>query len=360
MVLYKDEENRREVLINFIKNNPLTTHKEIRRCLHMKPERVYSGGMAEAFHEAGVSPPRTFKRMTKEEKKKIIIDYIRQNPLSGGHIIRKNTKINFLSIFKNTEDAFRSAGVKYPREDFVRLIKRKTDIKKSEIIKLIRENPLISLDKIGKLTKTHPYSLFKNTKEIYHLAGIPFLSKGDKRRMNKQKIVIAFLKNNPLATQREINSECKTHVQLIFNGGIFEAYDLSGINYPYQRMSFHGAALKEVKIRAEDFETQVALKLSGYGKVNRLVKTRRGFADIIFERNGNKTVIEVKNYLSHEISISQVKQLCKYLEDSSCNFGFLVCRKKPKKDKFLIGNNAIYILTIDELSKIPEVMDQGL
>jgi len=56
-----------------------------------------------------------------------------------------------------------------------------------------------------------------------------------------------------------------------------------------------------------------------------------------------------------EISISQVKQLNKYLEDIKCNLGFLICHKKPKKDKFLMGKNKIFILNKFELNKIPNL-----
>lgn len=91
-----------------------------------------------------------------------------------------------------------------------------------------------------------------------------------------------------------------------------------------------------------------------------MVRTKRGFADIILERKGKKVAIEVKNYRIHEISISQVKQLNKYLEDIGINLGFLVCLKKPKKDSFLIGKNKIIILTDLELFKIPKLIDLDL
>lgn len=65
--------------------------------------------------------------------------------------------------------------------------------------------------------------------------------------------------------------------------------------------------------------------------INRLVKTKRGFADIIFERKNKKAIIEIKNYLARDISISQVNQLNKYLEDCNCNLGFLICNKKTRQ-----------------------------
>jgi Holliday junction resolvase len=179
---------------------------------------------------------------------------------------------------------------------------------------------------------------------------------GEKRKDKKRQKVIEFIKNNPFATQREINTSCKTHLRDLFKKGIFDAYKGAGIVFPYKRLVLHGTAIKAIKQRAEDFEKNIAIKLSGYGNANRLIKTKRGFADIVFERKGQKAVIEVKDYEAKDISISQVKQLNKYLEDCNCELGFLICRKKPKKDKFLIGKNKIFILEDSEISKIPELM----
>jgi len=99
------------------------------------------------------------------------------------------------------------------------------------------------------------------------------------------------------------------------------------------------------------------LSLIGFCKVNRLVKTKRGFADIIFERKGKKAIVEVKDYQNKDISISQVKQLNKYLEDCNCKIGFLICHNKPKKDKFLIGKNKLFILTKDEIDKTVNLLN---
>jgi Holliday junction resolvase len=119
----------------------------------------------------------------------------------------------------------------------------------------------------------------------------------------------------------------------------------------------HGAAIHSIKSDAASFENLIARKLSAYGSVNQLVKTKRGMADIIFERKNKKVAVEVKNFKSHEISISQVNQLNKYVEDIGGEFGFLICLRKPKRDTFLMGNNRLFILTESELSKIPEIID---
>lgn len=88
-MFYRDLKRRRKLVENFIRKNPTTTHKEIKKELHTKIDKVYSGGIAEAFKRAGVKFPRTFKFKTKEENKKILLDYIKNNPQAGGHKIKK-------------------------------------------------------------------------------------------------------------------------------------------------------------------------------------------------------------------------------------------------------------------------------
>lgn len=351
-MFYTDLELRKEKIRNFIKENPKTTYRELNQKLHTKIERVYVGGMSNAFRDAGIQPLRTIYKKTKEERKKIIIDYIRKNPSAGGHTIAQNTKVNISSAFTNIKDAFNSAGIRYPRDK-----SKSKEAKRKIIIQTLIQNPLITLDELAKITKVMPYNYFKNFKEIYAQAGIKEINTWDKRTIKKRLEIINFIKRNPLATQREINKTCKTHVQELFKYGIFEAYDKAEIKFPYERLKLYGVALREIKQRAKTFENEVAIKLTKYGKVNRLIPTKRGIVDIVFERKNKKILIEVKDYRAKDISISQVKQLNNYLEDCNCNLGILVCYKKPKKDKFLIGKNKILVLESSELNKIPELTD---
>ena len=358
MQFYRDLERRRELIRLYLKKNPKSTFQDIKTNLHTKMDKVYAGGMNAAYEDAGINSPRTFKRMTKDEKQKIIINYIKNNPTVGGQVIRKDTKINLFSVFNDTEEAYKLAGVEYAGKERRKLRLRSKDKKREEIINIIKKNPLLNINEIGKLAKTHPYTLFKNIDEIYASAGIKFIGR-NKRKISKQNDVINFLKNNKYATQREINNSCHTHVQQIFSDGIFEAYKNAGIVFPFERLKIHGSALKSIKDDAVKFEEEIARKLSGYGNVNRLVRTKRGIADIILERKGKKVAIELKNYKCHEISISQIKQLNRYLEDINSNLGFLVCLKKSRRDTFLMGENRIYVILASELSKISELIDKG-
>jgi predicted transcriptional regulator len=352
-MLYKDLESKKKIVIDYIKRNPKTTYRDIRKKLKIHSERIFKGGLAEAFKEAEVDIPRSFENKTKKEKQKIIINIIKKNPNISSFQIKKELKINVPSSFKSIKEAYNLAGIEYPRK---KSYNRSPNQKRSEIIKLIKQNPYITLTEIKKKTDiTNIYKLFKNINEIYKKSKIKRVGQGEKIKHRKRRDVINFIKTNNLATQREINKACKTKVQEIFKRGIFEAYKKAAVNYPFGRLKLYGTALKEIKKRAKSFEDEISVKLYGFGTVNRLVKTKRGVADVILERNNKKMIIEIKDYQNKEICISQINQLNKYLEDCNCNLGALICHKKPKKDKFLIGKNQIFILDEQELNKIPEL-----
>ena len=97
---YEDVQKKRKLVLSFIRKNPKATYKDIRKETKLHPERLFEKGMAEAFEEAGIKPPRTFTTKSIDEKKKILIDYVRKNPRAGGQKISKDTKINFLRLFK--------------------------------------------------------------------------------------------------------------------------------------------------------------------------------------------------------------------------------------------------------------------
>lgn len=350
-------EEKRKVIIDYIKRNPRTHYREIRSDTRLHPERLFES-LKEAFVLAGVKVPRNFDFKTKEERRKIIIKYIEDNPGVGGQTIAKETKINVASAFKNLKEAYEAAGVKYPRNKMINSRKRTDMERKEEIIAVVKDKPFINIEDIAKITRTNPYRLFKNINQIYEKANIKKVKSHQKTELKKKQEVINFIKKNPLSTQRDINKSCKTHVQDLFNKGIFEAYSKAGVRFPFERLRMYGVGLKKVRKRAKAFEEKIAVKISGYGNVNRLVKTKRGIIDIVLERKNNKAIIEVKDYMNKEISKSQIKQLERYLNDYNCHLGFLICHEKPKKDRFLRNKNKIFLLEEQELNKIPILMDR--
>jgi predicted transcriptional regulator len=350
----KSASSNKERIIQFIKNNPNATYKNIRKNTKLHPERLFKEGMAEIYREAGIKAPRNFNFKDIKKRRELIVDFIKDNTSASTNEISKKLKINVSSAFKDIKEAYKLAGVEYPRYNSY---KKSPNEKRNEIISLIKENPYLTLTElINKTNIKNLYRLFKNYNEAYQKAGILIKKPGEKIRNRKYKKVVEYIKNNPLATQREINKHCKTHVQEIFKRGILEAYEKSGVEYPFERRKVHGTALKTIKERAKNFEEEIAIKLSGFGTVNRLVKIKRGIADIILERKNKKIVIEIKDYQLKEISISQVKQLNNYMEDINSNIGILICHKKPKRDRFLIGKNQIFVLEDQELNKILEIV----
>ncbi len=347
-----DVERRKKEVRKFLKDHPNATSRDIKKSLHIKINKVYLSGMKEAFEDAGIKPPRNFKRKTKEENKKIIIEYIKKYPGVGAQTITQVLKVNPSNHFKTMKQAYDVAGIDYPRKYLL----KSREQKRNEIISLVKNNPLISAKEIKNITNINFYKIFKNFNEIYEYSDIKKINHRYKYGIKKKFEIIEYIKKNPYATQREININCKTHVQGLFKNGIFEAYQQAGVPFPYERLRIYGVGIEKLRDEARLFEEEIALKLSGYGKVNRLVKTKRGFADIILERKDKKVVIEVKNYKLKEISRAQINQLNRYLEDCNCGLGFLICHTKPKKDNFIIGKNRIFILNKDELNKIPYLM----
>ncbi len=346
--------NNREIIIKFVKNNPSATYKDIRKELHIHPERIFKKGMAEIFKEAGIESPRNFDFKNIYKRRELIINFIRKNPKTSTFDINKKLKINVSNTFKSIKEAYKLAGIIYPRE---KSYQKSPDEKRKEILKIIKENPNITLIEIIKKTQIkNPYRLFKNFEEIYKQANVDRVEPWEKFRIRKKEEILNYIKNNPLSTQREINKNCKTHVQEMFDKGIIEAYEKAGIIYPFERRKIHGTVLKSIKKRAKNFEDEIANRLSKFGTLNKLVKTKRGIADIILERKDKKIPVEIKDYQLKEISISQIKQLNKYMEDISSDIGILICHKKPERDRFLIGKKQIFVLEKQELHKIPGIL----
>lgn len=212
---------------NYIINNPKATYRDIKRDTKIKVERVYVN-MKEAYKDAGVKFPRTLVRFPKEKRREMIINYIKKNPDTSIIDIRKNLKINPLFVFKSIKDAFKTAEVKYP----------------------IREK--------------------------------------------------------------------------------------------------HGALISGVKERARKFEKEIVNLLKRFGEVKYQVKTKKGIADALVKINGEKYVVEIKDYKVDNVGFTEAKQLNKYLNSLNCKKGMLICNFK-NIDKFYIDENEIIVLTKEEI-----------
>ncbi len=349
-MFYKNLEEKKSELLEYIRKNPNATYRKIRKDTKIKLERVFPKGIKKAFLEANVPFPKHLLKRTKEEIKKQIIQYIKKNNQATTLDIRRDLKAEIPRTFGTILNAYKKAGVKYPRKYYTKILRNKQDRIK-EVINYIKKNPLASIEDINKDLKLNVNKLFNNMQEIYKKAGIKYINGHFKRTLKKQNIIINYIKENPSATQWEINKKCNTHVQEIFKGGIKEAYKLAGIKYPKERRKIYGAAKKEIKHNAKKFEDNIIKILKEFGKVKRYIKTKRGIADAIFYKNNQKFIIEIKNFISKPISLSEIKQLNKYLIDLNHNQGILITNLPSRKKKIYIGKNKILILTIDEVIK---------
>ena len=224
---------------------------------------------------------------------------------------------------------------------------------KRKLINYIKKYPYSSSPeiyiKIGVRVHDHIFKM----KDLYDEAGIKYI-KGSQKRMKKIKEkIINFIRDNQKATQWEINKKCNTHVQESFKGGIREAYQLAKIEYPEERRKVYGAARKKIRKRSQKFENNVLNLINQNYYTIKRYKNKNGIADGIVEIDGSLFIIEVKDYQSKPISLSDIKQLNRYIEATEhCKKGILVTSRKNKKENIYIGSNRIFIRTIKELERI--------
>ena len=351
MGAYSGLEEKRKQLVRYIRNNPTATYKKIKEDTKIKVERVLPKGMKDVYRAANIPFPKALRKRTKDQMLNEVIEFIRNNPTTANTVtIKRGLGIHISRTFKTIKKAYNAAGVKYKYP----VNKGTRKERKQRIIELIKSNPSITVVEIYKRSHLKPYNYFKSVYHAYNEGSIKKI-----KREEKRKQVINYIKSNTNSTQRKINLSCRTHVQELFNRGIFEAYNKARVKYPFSRLKKHGTTIKRIKDRANRFEETISNKLSAYGKVKRNVRTKRGIADVILETKNKKIIVEIKDYRHKEISVSQVNQLNMYLEDVRCNFGLLICHKKPKRDYFTIGENKIFIISKEEINKIGELLRSG-
>lgn len=351
MELYKNREEKEKELIKYLRKNPIATYRQIKEDTKIKVERIYpKNSMRQAYLKAGIPFSKSLRKRTRKQMFEEVIKFIKKNPTATTVNIIKELGINIPRVFGTIVNAYSAAGIKYPRY-FSKIFYNKSDRMK-DVIKYIKSNPLASVVEINKNLKLSTHKLFSNMNKLYEKAGIKYINGHLKRTLKKRKLIINYIKENPLATQWEINKKCNTHVQELFKGGIREAYKLARIGYPKERLIIYGAAKKNIRLSAKKFEDNIVRILKKYGRVKRSVKTKRGIADVLFHKDDKKFIIEIKNFITKPISFSEIKQLYKYMVDLNYNKGILICKNPNKKKKVYIGkNNKIFILTINEFVK---------
>lgn len=348
MNLYKNFNKKEEELINYLRKNPNATYRGIRQDTKIKVERLYpKNGMKSAYIKAGIQFSKSLQKRTREQMVNEVIEFIRSNACANTISIKKELRIDIPKIFGTISKAYKVAGIKCI--DY-------RNINTKKIVNLIQTNPLLTSKEIKNQIGLNIYSYFKDMGELYNKANLDQISGGKKRLIKKQNQVLEYIKNNSNPTQYEINKKCETHVQEIFTGGITEAYKRAGVEYPIERKTLYGASNMDIKKRALDFEKEIITILKNVGLVIPGFKTKLGIADALLIIENTKYFVEIKDYQSKPISLSDIKQLNGYINSlDDCNAGILVCRIKGKKSNFYIDGNRIFVLTKDELGGVAQL-----
>jgi hypothetical protein len=110
------KEKYRKIVIEYIKNNPLTTYDEIAKNTKVKINRVFLGGMKEAFKEARVTPTRSLSRRSRKKQIEEVINYIRKNPNCTIPEILRDIRVTIPRVFGSIVSAYEAAGIEYKRK----------------------------------------------------------------------------------------------------------------------------------------------------------------------------------------------------------------------------------------------------
>ncbi len=178
-------------------------------------------------------------------------------------------------------------------------------------------------------------------REAYIDAGVNLSKNLTKRDAEKQKNdVIQFIKWNPGCTIPDIRKKVRVNVTRVF-GSILNAYQQANVNYPHRKIT-EGVANPAIVQRSLEFERKITYLLSKIGSIEPRVRTKAGIADCLFTQNKTTFVVEIKDFRGERnITMSQVKQLMKYMLALGYKEGLLVCPKEsfPKRK----NNTNIYI-----------------
>ena len=226
--------------------------------------------------------------------------------------------------------------------------------KRSIIRNYIRNNPSCTYREIKKDTKFKIERLYKNMTEAYFDAGIILSKNLMKRSINKQKRdVVNFIRLNPTCSIIDIQNKTKVNVERVF-GSITNAYGIAGIKYP-ERGFDTGVMNPLVLRRSNKFEKEIISLLSEIGKVQSQVKNDCGFADCLFHFKDEIFVVEIKDYRGkNNITMSEIKQLKRYMDAMGHKNGLIVCPKEsfPKRKNsrnLYIGDKNIKIVSKEDI-----------
>ncbi len=358
---YSEETKKKykQKVIQYLQEHPTATGIEIRKNTGIHTERIFEGGIQEMYLEADIPCPVRCLKRSREEQKGEVIKFIQLHPGCTVTHIQKATRVTISRIFGTIKNAYEQANINYECTGNTSL-RRPLSQKRQETKDYILRNPLASSNEISKDMHIKFHKCFSSMAELYAETGLKSINGTQKRTLKIQQKIIEYIQNHPTASQWEINTVCKTKVQTEFNMGIREAYEKAGVKYPEERRKIYGAAKKEIKERAAEFEKKVITLLEKRGKVCKQYSTDAGRLDALFVENDTTYVVEIKDYHTKQISQSELKQLDRYIQSvPNCNSGLLITHKKAKgrKNKVYIGKNRISIVAEEDLSSLPLLRD---
>lgn len=220
----------------------------------------------------------------------------------------------------------------------------------------IRHNPNCTYNDIKRDTKIKIERVYKGMREAYKAADVSFSRNLTKRNLELQKhAVVNFIRNHPCCTVTEIQNNTRVCIPRVF-GSILNAYRAADVPYEKKEIT-SGVQNPFVVKRCHAYEKQVVRHLKHFGRVAYHVRTPAGTVDCLFVHNDKTFVVEIKDFRArNNITMSQLKQVIRYMDALNCEYGLLVCPKEsfPKRKNgrnVRIGKKEIIILSLEDLDK---------
>lgn len=107
---------KRQIIRDYIRQNPQCTYKNIKRDTKLKIERIY-GGMKDAYLDAKIPFSKNLKKRNIMQQKRDVIKFIQNNPHSTIPEIFKGTKVNVIRTFGSIINAYKLAGREYVHKE---------------------------------------------------------------------------------------------------------------------------------------------------------------------------------------------------------------------------------------------------
>jgi hypothetical protein len=140
---------KRELVIEYVKNNPHCTYKDIKNNLKIKLERI-NWKMGDVFRNANLPPSKNLKKRSLVKQKEDVIEFIKDNPESTVTEIQSKTKINVPRTFGSILDAYKAANIEYAEKD------SKDGVRNPKVVARCHKYELDVINCLSKIGKVYP------------------------------------------------------------------------------------------------------------------------------------------------------------------------------------------------------------